>query len=61
MVAKLHVLYMIFLQTFVDSMQTSISGELCIWVLGIGGCTVELVNSLFVFLVNIAQFVLLYE
>ena len=26
MVAKLHVLYMIFLQTFVDSMQTSISG-----------------------------------
>ena len=29
--------------------------KLCIWVLGIGGCTVKLVNSLFVFLVNIAH------
>ena len=36
--------------------------KFCIWVLRIRGCTVELVNSLFVFSVNIAHwFVLLYE
>ena len=35
--------------------------KFCIWVSRIGGCTVELVNSLFVFSVNITHcFVLLY-